>query len=405
METALTVATAQARVLARFHRLPTEAVGLTAARGRTLAVDAVAAGDLPAFTNSAMDGYAVRARETTNASAATPVRLRVVGAIVAGDTPPAALVAGTAIAIATGAPVPAGADAVVRVEDTDGGDAEVTVRVAVAAGANVRVRGESVRHGATVMAAGTTLAAGQIAALAAVGVARVGVVRQPRIAILSTGNELVPVGTRPEPGQIWDVNGPLLAALVVAAGGVPISCGIARDTPDALREALDAVGDADGLITSGGVSVGTHDTVRAVLTRHGSIDFQRVQMRPGAPTTFGTFAGVPLLALPGNPVAAFVAFALLARPALARMLGRQPEMPPPIPARLTTAVRNDRDTPLVLRARIAVSARGVEADTAIDQAVGNIASLAMTDALVIVPPRGAIGAGDAAPALLLSALL
>ena len=400
--TPLSLPDAQARVLARFHRLPAEAVDLAAARGRTLAADAIAADDLPAFTNSAMDGYAVRAADITDASAAAPVRLRLVAAIAAGDAPSVVVGPGMAAIIATGAPLPAGADAIVRAEEAAADAGQVTIRAAVAAGAHVRARGESVRRGGVVMPAGMPLTPGRVALLAAVGAARPAVVRRPRVAVLSTGNELVPVGQPCAPGQIADVNGPLLAALVAEAGGLSVPCGIARDTPEALRDALRAAGDVDCIVTSGGVSVGAHDALHATLAAHGTVDFRGVAMRPGAPTIFGAFGATPLLALPGNPVAAFVAFALLARPALARMLGRQPEIPPMIAARLTAAVQNTRPTPLVLRARLGADTGGFVADTSGDQAVGNIASLAVTEALVIVPPHGTTGAGETVPAIRLT---
>jgi molybdopterin molybdotransferase len=262
---------------------------------------------------------------------------------------------------------------------------EVMLSVAVAPGANVRERGESVGAGTTILPAGNVLTPGRIALLAAVNSGYLSVVRRPRIALLSTGNELVPVGAPIQGGQIRDVNSVMLAGLIAEAGGDPVSLGVARDTPDEFLAALGAAGDADGIITSGGVSVGTYDVARAVLAEHGALDFWRVRMRPGGPVAFGMFGEVPVLALPGNPVAAYVAFALLARPALARMLGQQPEIPATIPVRLMYPVSGRVDSPLYLRARLAVSEQGWEADTAVDQTVGNIAALATADALIIVP--------------------
>ena len=385
METGLSVAAAQERVLARFRRLPAEQSALTAALGRTLAADAVAARDLPAFTQSAMDGYAVRAQDTIGASATMPVRLRVIGSHAAGDAPTLTVTPGMAVAIATGAALPAGADAVMRIEETDGGTPTVAIRAPINLGANVRRRGETVRQGTVVLRAGQVLTAARVALLAAAGVGHPSIVRRPCVAILSTGNELVSVGQPLHAGQMGDVNSPMLAALVAESGGIAVPLGISRDTPEAFLAALSATADADCIITSGGVSVGTYDVVRTVLAAHGELDFWRVRMRPGGPVAFGAFGGVPVLALPGNPVAAFVAFALLARPALARMLGQQPEIPPPIPARLTHPVSGRDDVPLYLRARLSVTARGMEADTTIDQSVGNVAALAVADALVLVP--------------------
>ncbi len=398
----LSVAEAQARLLARFRRCDAETVRLDAALGRTLAADIIAAYDLPPFTNSAMDGYAVRARDTAGASAEKSVMLAVIGMHAAGDAAPLAIREREAAAIATGASLPAGADAVVRHEETDGGAATVVIRGAVAPGANVRQQGETVRAGTTVLHAGTRLTPGQIALLAATGNARPSVVRRPRIAILSTGNELIPVGQRARPGQIPDANGPLLAALIAQFGGDPIPLGIARDTPDDLRRAFDAAPDVDCIITTGGVSVGAYDAVRAVIAERGTLDFWRVRMRPGHPVAFGMIGGRPIFALPGNPVAAFVTFHVLARPVIARMLGQTPEISPTVPARLRCAVENRGGPQTYVRARLHVTPLGWEADTAMDQGVGNILNLSEANGLVVIPESNArIGDGKIVRAILL----
>jgi len=381
----LSVAEAQARLLARFRRCDAETVRLDAALGRTLAADIIAACDLPPFTNSAMDGYAVRALETGGASAATPVMFAVIGSHAAGDAAPLTIRACEAAVIATGASLPAGADAVVRREETDGGAATVAIHRAVAPGANVRRQGETVRAGTAVLHAGTRLTSGQIASLAATGNAQPAVVRRPRIAFLSTGNELIPVGQRTGPGQIPDTNGPLLAALIAQFGGDPIPLGIARDTPDDLRRALNAAPDVDCIITSGGVSVGAYDAVRAVIAERGALDFWRVRMRPGYPVAFGMIGERPIFALPGNPVAAFVAFHVLVRPAIARMRGQTPELPLTVPAQLTQAMENHGEQQTYLRARFRMTPTGWEADLSMDQAVGNILSLSGANGLVVIP--------------------
>lgn len=385
MDTPRPVAEAQARLLARFRRCDAEAVSLDAALGRILAADIIAAYDLPLFTNSAMDGYAVRALDTGGASAATPAMLAVIGMHAAGDAAPLTIREREAAVIATGASLPAGADAVVRREETDGGTATVAIRGTVAPGANVRQQGETVRAGTTVLHAGTRLAPGQIASLAATGNARPAVVRRPRIAFLSTGNELIPVGQRTGPGQIPDTNGPLLAALIAQVGGDPIPLGIARDTPDDLRRALDAAPDVDCIITTGGVSVGAYDAVRAVIAERGALDFWRVRMRPGHPVAFGMIGERPIFALPGNPVAAFVTFHVLVRPAIARMRGQTPELPPTVPARLLQTMENRGTQQAYLRTRLRVTPLGWEADMAMDQAVGNVLSLSDANGLVVIP--------------------
>ena len=398
----LSVAEARARLLARFRRCDAETVRLDAALGRKLAADIIAAYDLPNFTNSAMDGYAVRAMDTAGASAALPVMLTVIGLHAAGDAAPLTIREREVAAIATGASLPTGADAVVRREETDGGAATVAVRRAVAPGANVRRQGENVRAGAAVLHAGTRLTPGRIALLAATGNARPSVVRRPRIAILSTGNELIPVGQHIKPGQILDTNGPLLAALITQFGGDPLPLGIARDTPDDLRRALDAAPDVDCIITTGGVSVGAYDAVRTVIAERGALDFWRVRMRPGHPVAFGVIGERPIFALPGNPVAAFVTFHVLVRPAIARMRGQTPELPPTVPARLKQAVENHGEQQMYLRARLRMAPTGWEADTAIDQTVGNILSLNEANGFVMIPEGAAhVGESEIIQAILL----
>ena len=399
----LPVAEAQARLLTRFRRCDAELISLDTALGRTLAADVRAARDLPPFTNSAMDGYALRARDTAGASAEEAVTLRVIGIHAAGDPTSLTIRAGEAAAITTGAPLPAGADAVVRLEATDGGTASVAIRVAVVPGADVRQQGETVRAGAPVLRAGTRLTPGAIAVLAVTGSAHPSVVRRPRIGILSTGNEVVSPEKEPGPRQIPDTNGPLLAALVAQFGGDPLLLGIARDTPDDLRRTLDHIpDDLDCLITTGGVSVGAYDAVRAVIVERGALDFWQVRMRPGRPTAFGVIGTTPVLALPGNPVAAFVTFHLFARPILARLLGQMPEIPETIPARLTHSVQHRGEQQTYLLARLHATLTGWEADTAMGQAVGNLLSVRDANGLVVISADAPlIGAGERVHVILL----
>jgi molybdopterin molybdotransferase len=398
----LSVVEAQARVLARFQRSAAEMIDLDAALGRVLAADAVAARDMPPFTNSAMDGYAVRSADTAGASTDTPLSLTVIGVQAAGDGGSLDLMPGQAVAITTGASLPVGADSVVRLEETDGGTERVAIHAAVSAGAHVRYRGETLRAGATVLSAGTLLGPGPIAVLAAIGQASPAVVRRPHIAVLSTGNELVPPGQAIGAMHIPDANGPMLAALIAQYGGIAVPLGIARDTPEEIGRALDTAGNVDLILTTGGVSVGAYDAVRAVIAARGGLDFWQVAMRPGRPTAFGMIGETPILALPGNPVAAFVAFHLLARPAMARMLGVMPEAPTPIPVRLAQAFANRGGHPAYLRARIVETPTGREAHIAADQGAGNSVGLAHADALLIVPEGvTAIGAGDMVQALMI----
>jgi len=392
----VTVAEAHAHILARVRRMPAEDVPLADARGRILAAVVVAPTPVPPFANSAMDGYAVRAADTTDATQTHPAILRVVGTVAAGDTAIHAITGGEAARIMTGAMLPEGTDAVVPAEETDRGTEAVAVWAATRPGTHIRRAGEELATGAPALFTGARITPGAVGLLASLGMTRVSVTRRPRVAILSTGNELVPSGVTPGPGQIADANGPLLAALVAQYGGEPVSLGTVRDDPQAVADALATVPDADFALTSGGASVGLFDVVRPFLTAHGTVDFTRVRMRPGQPCAAGVFRGVPFLALPGNPGAAFVTFHVLARPALARLLGVTPELPLVLPARLRNALhtRGGRDT--YVRARLFATATGWEADTALRQSIGGLPTLAITDALVRVPadapdlPAGAI---------------
>lgn len=317
----------RAAVLALVAPLPAEPVAVAGSRGRVLARDVVAAVDLPGFDNSAMDGYAVRAADLEGANGATPVRLPVDGDIAAGDTTRHVLAPGHALRIMTGAPLPEGCDAVVAVELTDGGADTVEVRVEPEVGRFVRHQGEDVRTGDVVLRAGTLLGPGHVALMAAANVAQVEVHRRPRVAVVSTGDELVPVGSALEHGQIVDSNSLMLEALVEAAGAEVAARVHLRDDAEAVRAFLTAPdGDPDLLITTGGVSMGVYDTVKEVLTEVGGVEFVKVAMRPGMPQGCGAVAGgrVALVTLPGNPVSSFASFHVFVLPALRALAGLDP---------------------------------------------------------------------------------
>jgi molybdopterin molybdotransferase len=317
----------RAAVLELVAPLPVEEVSVAESLGRVLAADVVAAVDLPGTDNSAMDGYAVRAADLAGAGAETPVVLPIDGDIAAGDTARRTLGAGRALRIMTGAPVPAGADAVVPVEHTDAGATSVQVRLAPEVGRHLRYRGEDVRAGTVVLRAGVRLGPGHVALVAAVNVAAVRVYRRPRVAVVSTGDELVDPGVDLVPGQVVDSNGLMLRALVRAAGARVAAAVRLRDDAAAVRALVDEPpGEPDLVITSGGVSMGVYDTVKEVLTASGGVEFVKVAMRPGMPQGCGRLgaAGVPLVALPGNPVSSFVSFHVFVLPALRRMSGLDP---------------------------------------------------------------------------------
>jgi molybdopterin molybdotransferase len=318
---ALSVAAAQARILAALTPLRSERVPLVEALGRVLAAPVVSRRTLPPFANSAMDGYAVRAADIAGASGEQPALLPVRGESRAGAVPAHGLERGTAMRIMTGAPLPEGADTVVRHEDTDDGRETVAVHVAAPEGTSVRLAGEDMRIGDEVLTAGRRLRSGDLAACAALGEVWLEVGRRPRVAVLSTGDELVEPEREPGPGQIVDSNAVSVSAAVREAGGDPVRLGIARDTVDDLRRHLEEGARCDLVVTSAGVSVGDHDHVRDVVEEMGSLDLWRVAMRPGRPLAVGSVRGVPFIGLPGNPVSSQVTFELFARPAILALQG------------------------------------------------------------------------------------
>jgi molybdopterin molybdotransferase len=318
----LTVAQARERILDRITALDSETVALTEARGRVLAEEVRSERDVPPFANSAMDGYAVRSRDVAEASAAQPVRLRVLGEIRAGASPPAAVQPQTALRIMTGAMIPEGSDAVVRVEDTAEHDGTVEVRVPVAAGMSLRGAGSDLHRGDLLATAGRVVTPGLIGVLASSGRVAVQCIRRPRVLALTTGDELREPGEPLGPGQITNTNRYTLLAAIQEAGGIVIDAGVARDERGDLIERLGAAGDTDLVVTTGGVSMGAYDLVRGLLEEREAVTFWQVALRPGKPLMFATVGGVPLIGLPGNPVSTLVAFELFVRPALLKLQGR-----------------------------------------------------------------------------------
>lgn len=325
----------RAIALALAHALPPVEVGLDDAWGAVLAEDVRTDGPLPRWDNSAMDGYAVRAADVATASADTPVVLRVVADLPAGSSAAPVLEPGTAARIMTGAPVPPGADAIVPVEVTDAGTTTVEIRAASPVGAHVRRAGEDAVAGDLVVPAGTLLGAAHVSALASVSAATVRVHRRPRVAVVSTGDELVPPGTPLDRGQIPDSNSWLLAAAVREAGGDPVRIGPVGDDPADLRVLFGELdGTVDAIVTSGGVSVGAYDVVKAALRDDPGVEFVPVAVQPGKPQGLGRLpGGTPVFALPGNPVSSFASFEMFVRPALLRMRGLTDVQRPTVTAR------------------------------------------------------------------------
>lgn len=399
----LTVEEARARILAHISPLAAEDVPLTAALDRILAEDAVARDETPPFVNSAMDGYALRAEDTQSATDDAPVTLRLVGEVPAGSVYAGEVASGETVRILTGAPVPDGADAVLQQELTEVANGIVSLRQPVTVGANIRPAGGDIRPGMRLIPAGTQLGPAEIALLAAAGIHPVRVTRQPRVAILATGDELAPLGETPRPGQIRETNSPYLIAAVLRAGAEPVPLGIARDRADEIRANLREAGDADLILTSGGVSVGDYDLVKQILSEQGNIDFWRVRMRPGKPLAFGLLGETPLLGLPGNPASAAVTFELFGRPAIRRMLGCAQIERPIVRARLigSDIARGDRRH--FVRVRLSAREGVLEARQTGAQDSHLISSLRGASAyLVIEEGEGVVAAGDFVPALLLN---
>jgi molybdopterin molybdotransferase len=349
MNELLPIEEARAQVLAAIPAaLAAETVALANSLGRVLSADVAAATDLPPWDNSAMDGYAIRAADVAGATESAPALLRVTGEVAAGSAGGAALVEGTAMRIATGAPMPPGADAVVAVEETtplaaDGSSgprgreatgplpARIQVHEATQRVRNVRLRASDLQEGRRILAAGRAIGPAELAIIAAGGVPRIAVHRRPRVAVLSTGDELRGVGSDLGSAGIPDSNGPALVALCATAGADARHVGIAPDRLEPTLELLRvALADADLVIVSGGVSVGPYDVVRGAFARVGTVDLWRAALQPGKPFAFGTAprpgrqAGPPVLlfGLPGNPVSVFVTFEVFVRPALRRLAGR-----------------------------------------------------------------------------------
>ncbi|MER7847293.1 gephyrin-like molybdotransferase Glp [Kitasatospora sp. NPDC096077] len=392
----------RADVLAAVGPLPAIELQLLDAQGCRLEEDVVADGDLPPFDNSSMDGYAVRTADTEGATDTYPSVLGVVGDIAAGADELPKVGPGQAARIMTGAPLPPGAQAVAPVEWTDGGtgtgtaaaamgapvaDEEVRVLRPVAEGAHIRRRGSDVAAGTRVLEAGTRLGPTQLGLLAAIGRATVKVRPRPRVVVLSTGSELVQPGEPVGPGQIADSNSFTLTAAAQEAGAIAYRVGAVPDDADRLRAVLeDQLGRADLIVTSGGVSVGAYDVVKEVFESYGGVDFRRLRMQPGKPQGFGRIggpAGVPLLALPGNPVSAYISFELFVRPVIRTMLGAAEVHRPVVRALCPAELRSPAGRRQFLRGRYSAADGTVEPVGGADSHL--VGALARANCLITVP--------------------
>lgn len=389
----LSVAEARERILSHFQATAEETIPLIECANRVLAMDVIAAHDLPLFDNSSMDGFAIRAVDSLTA-AASDVTLSVVADIPAGSAPTVILSQGQAARIMTGAQLPTGADAVIPVEDTDFNDRSadtlapqtVSFTRVVKVGENVRPRGMDLRAGEVVLQKGRTLKPQDLGLLAMLGVARIQVHKKPRVALLSSGDELLEVDAPLTAGKIHDSNSYALAALIENAGANILRLGVAKDTRESVEGLLQKAVDenVDLIVSSAGVSVGAFDFVKEVIEANGKLDFWRVNMRPGKPLAFGEYRGSPFFGLPGNPVSAFVGFEVFVRPVLERLSGQLDS------ARLTVKVRCDDEIESdgresYLRAKIR-NENGIYLATLTGhQGSGNLLSLVQADALLIIP--------------------
>jgi molybdopterin molybdotransferase len=378
-----TLEEARAEVMAVVSALPAEPASIWDALGRVLAEDVVAAGDVPPFVNSAMDGYAVQGGDVAEPGAV----LAVIGEIAAGQAASVVLGPGQAIKIMTGAPMPDGADTVVKVEDTETVEGKVSIGPAVANGTAVRPAGGDVARGAKVFDSGTRLTPMHIGVLATIDVAEVMVHRRPRVAFMSTGDELVPPGGGPlGPGLIRDSNRPMVSSLLRDAGVDTIDIGIIPDDPDALRAALDEASSADVIVSTGGVSMGDHDVTKLVLEGGSEVSFWKVAIQPAKPFAFGRIGDALFFGLPGNPVSVLVSFEQFLRPALMRLQGATRVLRPRVSAVAGEPMITDPEKTVFVRVIVDGEVDGrPRVISSGGQASNVLSAAAAADAFAVVP--------------------
>ena len=373
-------------ILAGVHGMPAEWVPLADALGRVVAEDVAADADLVPYARSAMDGYALRAADTEGATPDESRALPVVGAVFA-EQGEVTLALGTVIAITTGAPIPCGADAVIPDEQVQRGDGTITLSAPVVAGNCIFPAGEDVRRGELLVKCGDIIQPATLGLLAFVGRARLQVYRRPRVNVVCTGNELVDVSATPGHGQIRNSNAFTLAALIAECGAEARFCGTAPDDRKLLRGRLESARHGcDMLITTGGASVGERDLIKNALRDLGvEFRFCAIAVRPGKPTGFGTWDGMPVCVLPGNPAASFVAFQEFVRPALLRLAGRRCTAPPLLRATLRGHVKSKAGRRYIILARLALATEGFEVAPLSNQCSALVRTSADANALIVLP--------------------
>jgi molybdopterin molybdotransferase len=397
---------ARERILATVPRLSTVSVAVGDALGLVTAEPLAATEPIPPFANTGVDGYAVRAADTAGAAPGSPVRLRVVGELPAGRAPTVPVGPGEAIRIMTGAPIPEGADAIVMVEDTAAeGDAGgpggsgglVAISRAARQGDHVRPAGGDLLPGAAAIPAGAVLGPAHLGVVTSLGHAAVTVVRRARVAVMSTGDELVPAGEPISIGQIRDSNRPMLIAQVLQAGCEPVDFGIGVDEEGVITERLEkAAATCDAVVTSGGVSMGDYDMVKIVLRRIAEMEWWQVAIKPAKPLAFGMLGGTPVFGLPGNPVSSHISFELFARPALLQMMGHARRFRPVQRAVAEHDMRRRPDGKLYLdrvtlrrddAGRLMAARAGVQASNV-------LSAMALSDGLALLPDGEGVGTGE-----------
>lgn len=382
----LSVAEAQKIILSEVRVKGVERVSLTSALNRVLGEDVVAGIDHPPWDNSAMDGYAIRVRDVVGASRTTPVSLKVVQEVQAGQLSEHPLRPGEAISIMTGAPIPVGADAVVEVEETRLEGTTVKIFQEVKAGKNIRKRGENVRAGGKVLARGNLLGSAEIGLLALLGKTSIGVYQRPVVAILATGDELADPGEPLRDGQIYNSNSYALQAQVRDAGGIAHLLGIVRDNKEQFRERLRTELGSDVVLISGAVSVGKYDFAREIMEELGvKIRFWTVAMHPGHPLVFGVHDSTLILGLPGNPVSTMIAFEEFVRPVLLKTAGRRDIYPPVVDAVMMEPFRNHPGRTHFVRAIVDYQDGKYQVRPAGPQGSGILMSMVKANSLMVLP--------------------
>ena len=387
----LSVEDARERVLSQIHALAPLQLPLTEAFGCVVAEDALADRDLPEFASSAMDGFAVRSTDVAEATPDRPIDLKIVGRALIGRRPEAVVGGGEAVRIATGAPIPAGADAIVPIENASSADEMVSVFDAPPAGQHIRPAGEDVKEGQVLVAAGKRLGPPELGLLANAGFPHPTVHPRPRVIVLSTGDELIPPTESPEFGQIRDSNAYTIFGALRDAGAIPVLAGIVKDDVDALKETvLSYLIQADAFVSSGGVSVGERDVVKAAFFRRGDLDFYKVAMQPGMPQGFGQIEGKPYFGLPGNPVSVFVSFEVFVRPAILKMMGRTQLFRPEVTATLAEDVVGPKGKLQFARVNLARTGHGWIATPTGARGSNLISTVVRANGLAMVPAGTAV---------------